>query len=131
MEPTWQALEFVTITNPDEIKDPTKQRAIRRKARRRYNGSKALFRKQFKLIIDLPAGDIHAGLEQSIMGGQKTGSHYIPPAEHEQSEPTVVVPSFDFLRPISIGRGLIFPSHFLPEMSTRVLQLVNFSKNGF
>ena len=131
MKQAWRALEFVTITSPDEIKDPIKQRAIRRQARRRDNGSKCFSRKPFKMTIDLPGSNIHAGPEQSIMGLQKAGSYYIPPAEHEQSELNAVLPSFDFLPPINNGRGFIFTSPLSPEMNTRVLQLVNFSKNGF
>jgi hypothetical protein len=65
------------------------------------------------------------------MGHQKAGSYYIPPAEHEHSELNAVLPSFDFLRPIGTGRGFIFTYPLSPEMNTRVLQLVNFSKNGF
>jgi hypothetical protein len=131
MKQTWRALEFVTITSPDEIKDPIKQRAIRRQARRRDNGSKSFSRKPFKIIIDLPGGDIHAGPEQSIIGRQKAASYYISSAEHEHSELNAVLPSFDFLRPIGTGRGFIFTYPLSPEMNTRVLQLVNFSKNGF
>jgi hypothetical protein len=65
MKQTWQALKFVTISSPDEIEDPVKQRAIRLKARRRDNGSKLSSRKPFQVTfdIDTPSGDILAGPE--------------------------------------------------------------------
>lgn len=133
MEQTSRTLEFVTIMNPDEIKDPIKQRAIRRQARRRDNDSKAVSRKPFKIIFDLPlpGGDVHGGAEQSILGRQKAGSNCISPAEYQHSDQSALVPSVDFLRRISRDRPLIYTYPFPSELNPRVAQLVNFSKIKF
>jgi hypothetical protein len=131
MKQTRQALEFVTITKPDEIKDPIKQRAIRRQARRRENGTKDSSRKPFQIIIDLPGGDTYNAAEQSILGRQKASPYYLPPADYSHLERNAVVPSFDLLPSISTSRGLLFTSYFPPEINTRAGQLVNFSKKTF
>jgi hypothetical protein len=124
---TWQALEFVTITNPDEIKDPIKQKAIRQRARRRDHGSKA-FRKPIPIIFDLPAANIQADTEHSVIRRQLIAASYYV-LEHKYSERNVAAPSLEFLRPISNGGGgLLFASSFSPEMSSRAGKLVNFSK---
>jgi hypothetical protein len=125
MKQTWQALEFVTITNPDEIKDPVKQKAIRQQARRRDHGSRAS-RTPFQIIFDLPAADIHPSTEHSVIRRQlMAASYYV--LEHKYSERSVAAPSLEFLPPIS-NCGLLFASSFSPEMSSRAGQLVNFSK---
>ena len=132
MMPAEHALEFVTITNPDEIKDPVKQKAIRRQARRRDKDSKSSSRKPFKMTIDLPGGNVHSGREQPIVGCQTAAPYYTRPIYHENSQLDAEAPLFDFLLPMSsIGGGLVFTSPFSPEMNTRVLQLVTFSKHGF
>ncbi|TVY13364.1 putative oxidoreductase [Lachnellula arida] len=121
-----QALQFVTITNPDEIKDPTKQKAIRRQARRRANGSKP---KPFKLTFDLPAVDVHTGPEheQSITQLQlKVGhGHSIPPRVYEYAGLNAGLPSFDILRYTNSNRG-----SSMSQMNTRILQLVDFMRQG-
>ncbi len=127
------ALEFVTITSPNEIKDPVKQKAIRQHARRRGDDPS---RKSFRIVFDLPAAEDHnhAGVERDIAGRQGAGSYgrdFVGRENSMRREVNAVVPSFHFLRPISAGRGLIFTSPLSPEMGSRVVQLVDFSKDEF
>jgi hypothetical protein len=113
------AFEFVTITNPDEIKDPTKQKAIRRKARRRANESQSIARKPFKVVIDLPvAGGIETGLEPQIRQPD-----YVPPAEHEFSVPEAGNPPIYSLSPISTDARPVSLSPLSPEMKAEVMNI--------
>ncbi|KAE9378251.1 hypothetical protein N431DRAFT_399808 [Stipitochalara longipes BDJ] len=124
-EQTSKTHEFVTIMNPNEIKDPVKQKAIRQHARRRETDSKSASRKPFKLIFDLPGGNVHSGAKNSM-----TGSHSMLSASHEYLNMTAFVPSFHFLRPITTVRGLVFATPHSPEMDIRVVQLVDFMRTG-
>lgn len=119
----------MTIANPGEIKDPEKQRVIRRQARRRDTGSKLRSRKPFKVVIDLPCNDIHASPERPIIGGQEVGSYYILPSGHDDSELNTMSPSFGSLRSSSSGNGLILTSPSITKFNDRAANLVNFCKN--
>ena len=123
-EETSKTHEFVTIMNPREIKDPVKQKAIRQHARRRETDSKSKSRKPFKLIFDLPDGNMQNGPVQSI-----TGSHNMLSAARNYLNLTPFVPSLQFLRPVTSVRGSVFATPHPPEMDVRVVQLVDFSKN--
>lgn len=117
------AFKFVTVTNPDEIKDPTTQRAIRQHARRRANGN-SVRQKSFKLVFDLPAaaGVIGAGPERQLVE-----SGYVQSAEQEHSDLNDVVPSIHPLWPINIDTGTISGSSFSPEIKDLV---ENIGKNS-
>jgi len=118
-----KTLEFVTITNPNEIKDPVKQKSIRQHARRREMNSKSKSRKPFKLVFDLPGGDMQVGPVRSI-----PGSYNMLAAARDYLNSTPFVPSLHFLRPVTSVRGLDPVTQHSPEMDVRVVQLVDFSK---
>ncbi|PMD44507.1 hypothetical protein L207DRAFT_525832 [Hyaloscypha variabilis F] len=123
-EQTTKTHEFVTIMNPNEIRDPLKQKLIRQHARRRED-SNSTFRKTFKLVFDLPSGDTQTAVEGPI-----TGSHSMLSAVREHLDLTPFVPSIQFLRPLTPVRGLVFASPHSPEMDIRVVQLVDFMRSG-
>lgn len=123
---TYQPLEFVTITNPAEIKNPAKQKAIRRHARRRENDSTSS-RKPLKIVFDLPEADMQMGIELSRARHQ-TLERYYPAAKyvHPQLKPAGI--SLDFIHPLSVGREMIFPPPFSLNRNPRAMQLIDFSK---
>ncbi len=122
-EQTTKTHEFVTIMNPNEIKDPLKQKLIRQHARRRED-SNSTFQKHFKLVFDLRSADTQTAVQRPI-----TGSHSMLSAAGEHLNLTPFVPSIQFLRPLTPFRGLVFTTPHSPEMDIRVVQLVDFSKH--
>jgi hypothetical protein len=114
-------LEFVTILNPNEIKDPVKQKAIRQHARRRENHSKSRSRQPFKLVFNLPS---RTEPVQSI-----TSSYDMLSAAGGYLKLTHFVPSLQFLRPVTTVRGQSFPMPHSPDIDVRVMQLIDFGKN--
>jgi hypothetical protein len=122
-EHTLNPLQFVTIMNPNDIKDPIKQKAIRQHARRRELVLKSSSRMPFKLIFDLAGVDIQTDAEQSIIKSYDWLS-----AEREYLKLAPFVPSLQFMRPISIGHSSLFTISYSLDVNAWVLQLVDFSK---
>jgi hypothetical protein len=121
-----QPLEFVTITNPGEIRDPQKQKAIRRKARRRDNDPKSSSRKPFKMTFDLPSRDFPAGSGQLMVGRQNAVSRYTL-SEPDYSNLDTMAQTCLFFEARGTGGGFGFTSPFSPGLMTRAVQLANYS----
>ena len=124
-----QPLEFVTITNPSEIKDPQKQKAIRQKARRRDNDPKSSSRKPFKITFDLPGGDVPAGSEQSIVSRyqSKATPRYLL-SEPDYSNLGAMAQECMFFEDCGTSEGFQFTSPFSLGFMNRSVQLANYSK---
>ena len=113
------AFEFVTITKPDEIKDPTKQKAIRRQARRRNNGSQSFPRKPLIIAFDLPAaGNIDAAFEPRIWE-----SDLESPAKHENLELNAESHSIHSLMPTGMDAGPISTTPLYLEINAQVVDI--------
>lgn len=124
-----QPLEFVTITNPGEIRDPQKQKAIRRKARRRDNNPKPSSRKPFKMTFDLPSRDFPADSEQLMVDSPNVVSRYTL-SEPDYSNLNAMAQTCMFFEARGTGGGFGFISPFSPGLMKRAVQLANYSKHA-
>src|ERR1051326_5268237 len=124
-------LEFVTITNPDEIKDPAKQRKVRRHARRRNRSVVSSSWKARSIVIDLPEVEPFAAPGDIVNAGPPTAAYgRITLSDPTDPNNSISIPlSLEFLRPIGAGRGLQSLAPFPIESNTRITQLVDFSKD--
>lgn len=121
-----QPLEFVTITTPSEIRDPQKQKAIRRKARRRDNDPKSSARKPFKMTFDLSSRNLADGSEQLTVARPSAVSRYIL-SEPDYSNLDTMAQTCMFFDARGTSGGFGFTSPFSPGLMTRAVQLANYS----
>jgi hypothetical protein len=133
-------LAFVTITNPNHIKDSRIQTTVRRHARASTNRSKQNRRKNLKLVFELQAA------ESQLHTKGKTA--IVKPTNDTQSDKTTYEVSIDdhiaehtsllfsslsplnLLRPIGAGRGLDPLQPFPIAVDARMRDLVNFGLNS-
>jgi hypothetical protein len=76
MSGTLGRLEFVTITRPEQIRDPSKQQVIRSRARHRDSGlvPKKRTRKLLQVTLDVPPTRVHSDQLAAVVTGGFEGS---------------------------------------------------------
>ena len=124
---------FVTITNPNDIKDSKKQTVIRRHARASTASSKQQRRKHAKLVFDLPDTTSQVTIETNATFVQSNKSSDKETVEdetidHSDSLTTYEMP-WSSLRPLGAGRGLSPLQPFPVAVTSRDRDLVNFGLN--
>jgi hypothetical protein len=112
---------FITITNPQDIKDPSKQTAIRRHARTNNSRSKNQRRKQTKIVFNLPAADSdkHEEIEEVV-----DNSYF---DFNDASDASLGSLALEYIRPLGAGRGMNPMAPFPIQLNSRMVQLVDFS----
>lgn len=137
---------FVTISNPDEIRDPTKQTTIRRHAKRDADrarkrrhkfqaGSLMLERGVKQSAVSYPRVHCNTGAEQATgkQENRKTDAVHLPterpPVTDHNTSPELLnneFSSLDFLRPLGAGRGFNPLASYPVEPSSRKTQLLDY-----
>ncbi|RFU24341.1 hypothetical protein B7463_g11997, partial [Scytalidium lignicola] len=139
---------FVSITNPDDIKNPTKQITIRRHAKRDANRAKNTRQNsQFKRLIVqttpnkavVPRSSVpynpSAPQQRSEQQWQQADTVDVssenPPVIEQDKSPESLNTNFNslaFLRPLGAGRGLNPFAPYPVEPNSRTVQLLDYSQ---
>jgi hypothetical protein len=123
---------FVTITNPNDIRDSKKQSVIRRHARASTTNSKQRRRQQIKLVFDLPdaASQVTTATNVTVLTSSVDTVENVESTSAVSNESdTRRQLSFESLRPIGSGRGLHPFQPFPVAANARLRHLTNFSLN--